>query len=222
MKKLRVDVWSDIACPWCYVGKRHLEAALQRFPERDEVDVIWRSFELDPSAPREVDDGLPYAERLAQRHRVSRDKAAALIEQMTKLAAADGLELRFDLVKPGNTFDAHRILHLARERGKQAALEERLLHAYFTEGEAIGRLDTLTRLATDAGLEPDEVRSTLTSDAFAEDVREDELEATELGITGVPFFVVAGRYAISGAQPADAIVRTLDRGWREVVGSRVA
>lgn len=222
MKKLRVDVWSDIACPWCHVGKRHLEQALERFPHRDEVDVLWRAFELDPSAPRELDERIAYGDRLAKKYGCPRAEADEMIRRMTETAARDGLDFRFDRIHPSNTFDAHRVLHLAQERGKQDAVKERFLRAYLTEGASIGDPETLVRLAGEAGLDPEEVRATLASDAFALDVREDEEEATELGIRGVPFFIVGGRYAISGAQPAEILLRALTLAWKDVAERPVA
>ncbi|WP_437533899.1 DsbA family oxidoreductase [Sorangium sp. So ce726] len=215
MKKLRVDVWSDIACPWCYVGKRRLEAALARFPRRDAVEVVWRAFELDPSAKRVLDTEVSYAGRLAKKYGVPVAKAEGMIRQMTEVGAADGLDLRFDKVRPGNTFDAHRVLHLAAERGVQDAVKERLLRGYMTEGEAIGEPEVLARLAGEAGLEPDEVRAALASDAHAREVRADEAEAREIGITGVPFFAFGGRYGVSGAQPAEALLGVLQKAWDE-------
>ncbi|WP_437976999.1 DsbA family oxidoreductase [Sorangium sp. So ce295] len=219
MKKLRVDVWSDIACPWCYVGKRRLEAALARFPHRDAVEVVWRAFELDPSAKRVLGTEVSYAGRLAKKYGVPVAKAEAMIRQMTEVGAADGLDLRFDKVRAGNTFDAHRVLHLAAERGVQDAVKERLLRGYMTEGEAIGEPEVLARLAGEAGLDPEEVRAALASDAHASEVRADEAEARAIGVTGVPFFAFGGRYGVSGAQPAEALLGVLQKTWDEAAGA---
>jgi predicted DsbA family dithiol-disulfide isomerase len=214
--KLRVDVWSDIACPWCYVGKRRLEAALASFPERGQVEVVWRAFELDPSAPRVRDSSTSYAQRLATKYGTPLPRAQEMIQRMVEVAAADGLTFDFDRIQPGNTFDAHRLLHLAHERGRQDAVKERLLRGYMTEGEAIGQPEVLLRLATDAGLEPDEVQGVLSSDTYQREVRADEEEAHALGISGVPFFVLGGRYGISGAQPAEVLLRALGQAWSEM------
>src|SRR5689334_7936255 len=146
MKSLRVDVWSDIACPWCYVGKRRLEAALARLPGREDVEVVWRAFELDPSAPRVRDPAMSYAERLASKYRTSTARAEEMIRRMTETAAGDGLDFRFDRIRSGNTFDAHRVLHLALERGVQDAVKERFLRGYMTEGEPLGEPEALIRL----------------------------------------------------------------------------
>lgn len=219
-KKLRVDVWSDIACPWCYVGKRRLEAALASFPHADDVEVVWRAFELDPSAPRERAEQGSYAERLAKKYGSSVREAEGMITRMTDVARSDGLDFRFDAIRPGNTFDAHRVLHLAGERGVQDAVKERFLLGYMTEGAPIGDPETLVRLAGEAGLDPEEVRAALAGDAYARDVRQDEDEATELGIRGVPFFVLGGTYAVSGAQPTEVLLGALERAWKDVVAAK--
>jgi predicted DsbA family dithiol-disulfide isomerase len=215
VSKLRIDIWSDIACPWCYVGKRHLEQALDKFAHKDEVEIVWRAFELDPSAPRVRDTSQTYAERLAKKYGTQTPQAQVMIDRMTATAANDGLDFRFDRIRPGNTFDAHRLLHLAHERGVQDALKERLMRAYLTEGEAIGERDVLVRLAGEAGLDETEARDMLDSEGYTAEVRQDEALARELGITGVPFFVLAGRLGVSGAQPADVLLGALDRAWSE-------
>jgi predicted DsbA family dithiol-disulfide isomerase len=219
VEKLRIDIWSDIACPWCYVGKRRLEQALTGFRhqvEGAEVEVVWRAFELDPSAPRVRDTQQSYAERLARKYGTTPAQAQAMIDRMVDTAAGDGLALRFDHIRPGNTFDAHRLLHLAHERGLQDALKERLLRAYLTEGQAIGEPEVLAPLAREVGLDEREVADLLAGDRYAAEVRQDEAIARELGITGVPFFVLAGRLGVSGAQPADVLRGALDRAWREL------
>lgn len=215
MQKLRVDIWSDIACPWCHVGKRRFEAALAKFAHRDEVEIVWRAFELDPSAKaRSLPEGTDYAERLAKKYGMPVPMAEQRIQQLVDTAAGEGLAFRFDRIKPGNTFDAHRIVHLALEKGKQDAVKEKMLSGYLEHGAAIGDKADVARLAVDAGLDADEVAGVLESDAHAADVRADEREAAELGVTGVPFFVV-GRYAISGAQPKEVFERALDLAWKE-------
>ena len=210
---MRVEIWSDVVCPWCYVGKRRFEQALAGFPHRDEVEVVWRAFELDASAPAERTGG--YAENLAAKYRVPVSEAQRMIDSMTAAAAADGLDFRFDVARPGNTFDAHRLLHLAAERGVQDAVKERLLRATFTEGEPVGDHETLVRLVAEAGLDADEARDVLASDRYAAEVRGDERQAQAYGISGVPFFVVDGRYGVSGAQPAEALAQVLAQAWAE-------
>lgn len=217
MKKLRIDIWSDIACPWCHVGKRRLEAALAQFPHANDVEITWHAFELDPSAPRTIDTStVSYANRLAKKYRSSVTEAQGMIDRMTEVARADGLDFHFEKIRPGNTFDAHRVVHLAGERGKQDAVKERFLRAYLGEGEAIGDPETLVRLAAEAGLDAEEVRATLAGDAYAKEVRADEAEAADVGIRGVPFFILGGRYAISGAQPAELLLRALNQAWNEL------
>ena len=209
---MRVEVWSDVVCPWCYIGKRNLEAALERFEHRDEVEVVWRAFELDPGAPARREG--PYAERLARKYRTTVDEAQAMTDRMTAAASSVGLDFRFDLAQPGNTFDAHRLLHLAARHGLQGAMKERLLAATFTEGEAIGEREVLVRLATEVGLDGDEAWEVLAAGTFADEVRAEEAEAAQLEITGVPFFVVDRTFAISGAHPPEALGRILDKAWR--------
>ena len=210
MAQLRIDIWSDIACPWCYVGKRRLEKALVDFPQRENVNIVWHAFELNPSAERETQGGN-YVERLAKKYGTSARDAERMISRMAETAKAEGLDFDFNSIRPGNTFDAHRLLHLALTQGVQNALKERLLRAYFSEGAAIGDPATLLRLALEAGMKEDEVRGVLESNAFAKEVREDEAEAQALGIHGVPFFVLAEHYAVSGAQPAEVLAQALEQ-----------
>jgi predicted DsbA family dithiol-disulfide isomerase len=206
-----VEIWSDIACPWCYVGKRRFEAALAEFEHRAEVRIVWRSFELDPDAPPER--GGDRAQRLAQKYGMTVQRARELEQQMTETAAADGLDFRFDVARGGNTFDGHRIIHLARRHGLQDAMKERLLRGYFSEGELIADHDTLVRLACEVGLPEAEVRETLESDRFADDVRGDEQTAAGLGISAVPTFVIDRSLGASGAHPPDALLSLLRQGW---------
>jgi len=216
VSKLRIDLWSDIACPWCYVGKRRLEQALARFPHKTEVEIVWRAFELDPAAPPVRDTSQSYVERLARKYGTSPSQAQAMIDRLVDTAAQDGLALRFDHIRPGNTFHAHRLLNLAHDRGKQDALAERLFRAYLTEGQAIGEPDVLRALAREVGLDGLEVDDVLGGDRYTSEVRQDEALARELGITGVPFFVLAGRLGVSGAQPAEVLLGTLGRAWAEL------
>jgi len=210
---VKVDIWSDVVCPWCYIGKRRFEAALARFPHRDAVEVVWRSFELDPHAPRHYTEGA--ADHLAAKYGISRDEALARHADVARLAAEEGVSFRFELAQSGNTFDAHRLLHLAADRGLGGPAKERLLAAYFSEGEPIGDPETLVRLVAEVGVAADDARAVLLSDAYAEAVRADEREAAMLGISGVPFFVVDGRYGISGGQSAELIAHALEQAWAE-------
>jgi predicted DsbA family dithiol-disulfide isomerase len=213
MRPLRVEIWSDIACPWCWVGKRHLETAKARFPHP--VQVLWRSFELDPHAPRSVDPSIDYVERLARKYRATREAAQGMIDRMTGVGAADGLDFRFDRIKPGNTFDAHRLLSWAAERGRQDALKERLFLAYMHEGRSVADHGELAALAADVGLPSEEARAVLEEGRYTDEVRADEALAAELGVTGVPFFVFEEHYAASGAQPAELLLQAMQRAWNE-------
>jgi predicted DsbA family dithiol-disulfide isomerase len=210
---MRVEIWSDVVCPWCYVGKRRFEHALAGFEHRADVEVHWRSFELDPAAPA-IREGDP-VQRLADKYGMSRAQALAADAKLTGLAAAEGLDFRLETARSGNTFNAHRLLHLAADNGIQDAVKERFLRAYFTEGEAIGDHETLTRLAVDAGLDETEVKAVLTSDWYRSEVRADEEQAAAYGISGVPFFVIDARYGISGAQSSDVILSTLRTAYAE-------
>jgi predicted DsbA family dithiol-disulfide isomerase len=218
MKRLSIDVWSDIACPWCYVGKRRLEAALDGFAHKDAVDVTWRAFELDPAAPKVRDSSVSYAERLAKKYGRSTREAQGMIDNMTQVARADGLDFHFERVQSGNTFDAHRVLHLAATKGTkvQDAVKERLLRGYMSEGEAIGEPEVLVRLGAEAGLDGEEVRAILAGDTYADDVRAEQREAHQLGIRGVPFFVIGGKYAVSGAQPSELLRGAIEKAWSEL------
>jgi predicted DsbA family dithiol-disulfide isomerase len=213
---MRVEIWSDVVCPWCYVGKRNFEAALARFEHRDDVELIWRAFELDPSAPAEREGD--YATHLARKYGMSVEQARTMIETMTTTGAKAGAVLDFDRARPGNTFDAHRLIHLAGERGVQDAMKERFLRATFTEGEPIGDREALLRLAVEAGLSESEAAAVLESDAYADEVRAEESLAFELGISAVPFFVIDRTFGIPGAQPPDVILGALQRAWQKSVG----
>ncbi len=207
-----VEIWSDIACPWCYVGKRRLESALALFEHRDEVRLSWRSFELDPDAPPEREGDR--ATRLAEKYGLSVERAREMEQQMTEAAAADGLELRFDIARSGCTFDAHRVVHLAADHGLQDAMKERLLRAYFTEGQLVSDHATLVRLARELGIPGDPTRETLAGGRYAASVRADEQLAAQLGIRAVPTFVIGRAIGASGAQPPDALLELLRQGWR--------
>jgi predicted DsbA family dithiol-disulfide isomerase len=208
---VQVEIWSDIACPWCYIGKRRFEAALAEFEHRDEVQVTWRSFELDPTAPHEREGDL--AGHLARKYGMAPAQAREKQQQMTETAAAEGVAFRFDLARSGSTFDGHRIIHLAAEHGMQDEMKERLLRAYFAEGKLISDHETLARLAAEVGLPEDEVTETLAGERYADQVRDDERAAHQFGISAVPTFVVDRALAASGAHPPNALLSLLQQGW---------
>ncbi len=211
--QVKVEIWSDVVCPWCYIGKRRFESALDRFEHRDETEVGFRSFELNPSA--QADEGTGLDEVLARKYGFGLERARALNARVVQAAAGEGLTYRLDIAKPGNTFDAHRLIHLAAAHGRQAEMKERLMAAYFTEGKPIGDRDPLVELAAEVGIDRERARSVLDSDEFAGDVRADEREASELGITGVPFFVIDRRYGVSGAQAPEVMLEALEIAWQE-------
>jgi predicted DsbA family dithiol-disulfide isomerase len=210
---MHVEIWSDVVCPWCFIGKRRFEDALSRFSHADDVEVVWRSFELDPSAPFSL--GVDNAARLATKYGVSREQAEGMLERMTSVADDEGLAFRLDIARSGRTFDAHRLLHLALEHGVQDELEEALLSAYQEKGQHIADPDVLTAAATEVGLDEAEVGEVLAGDRYADEVRADEREAHELGVQGVPFFVFDRRYAVSGAQSSDVLLEVLERAWAD-------
>jgi predicted DsbA family dithiol-disulfide isomerase len=195
------------------VGKRRLESALERFERRDELEVAWRSFELDPAAPRQREGSA--AEHLARKYGMTQEQVAASWRRLTALAEAEGLEFHLDRARGGSTFDAHRLIHLGAEHGLQDEVKERLLRGYFTESLPIGEPEVLDRLAVEAGLPPDDVAEVLATDRFADAVQEDERRARLLGITGVPFFAIDDRYGVSGAQSAELLLEALGAAWAE-------
>ena len=204
---MHVEIWSDIACPWCYVGKRRFEAALAEYEDRDEITVEWRSFELDPGAAPEYEGSI--AEYIARKYGMTVEQTRARHEQMTEMAAAEGIDFRFDLTRRANSFDGHRLLQLAKAHDLQDAMKERLLRAHHSEGELISDHDVLRRLAVEVGLPDDEVAGTLASDRFAGDVREDERLAHAFDISAVPCFVVDRRRGLAGAHPPEILLKLL-------------
>jgi predicted DsbA family dithiol-disulfide isomerase len=211
---VKVEIWSDVVCPWCYIGKRRFEAALERFAHREDVEVVWHSFELDPSAEQTGRPGGS-TERLAAKYGLTLDAVRQMQQRVTDAAAGEGLDFHLDDAVPANTVDAHRVIHLAAREGKQDEMKERLLRAHFVEGEAVGEPDSLVRLAAEVGLDAAAVRALLSTDELTDAVRADEAEARALGITGVPFFVVDRRYGVSGAQPSEQLLEVLDTAWAE-------
>jgi len=214
---MKIEIWSDVVCPWCYIGKRNLEVALTGFAHADQVQIEWRSYELDPRTPLRVE--LSMDEVLSRKYGMTHEEATAANQRMTELAATVGLEYHLDKVQIGNTFDAHRLIHLAAHEGRGGAMKERLLRAYFTEGLPISDRATLAELAAEVGLDPGRVAEVLDGDEYAEEVRADEARAMELGSTGVPFFVFDERLGVPGAQPPDVLLRLLNRAWDTSAGA---
>ncbi len=210
---MKVEIWSDVVCPFCYVGKRRFETALATFPNAEKIEVVWRAFELDPDAPRRSPGTLD--ERLAAKYGMSLEQAREMNANVVAMSAGEGLEVRLDVAQPGNTFDAHRLIRMAADHGLQAEANERLLRAYWVEGRAIGEVATLTELGAELGLDRDEVSAMLRGDAYAASVRDDQEQARAFGIQGVPFFVLDRAYAVSGAQEVGVFQQALTQAWNE-------
>jgi predicted DsbA family dithiol-disulfide isomerase len=205
---MKVEIWSDVVCPWCYIGKRRFETALAGFDTASDVVVVWRSFQLDPTRPRGVRESLE--ESLAAKTGRSIAEVRAMNDRVTALAAEENLEYHLERYTVINTFDAHRVAHLGKAHGVDDALQERFLRAQLVEGEVLDDPDTLVRLSAEVGVPSDEVRRVLETDRYAAEVADDIAEARALGVTGVPFFVIDRRFGISGAQPAEVFLRALE------------
>ncbi len=213
---MRIDIWSDVVCPWCYIGKRRLETALAGFEHRDDVEVVYRSFQLDPSAPNVPVQTV--AESLGEKYGGGPEAGQQMVDRVEAVAAEEGLLFRLGEAQRVGTIDAHRLLHLALELGGpslQSALKEELLAAYFLRAENVADHDLLRRTAEKVGLAANRVEELLDSQRYADAVEADIREAAALGATGVPFFVVDRKYGISGAQPAEVFAQVLDRAWTE-------
>ncbi len=213
---IKIDVWSDIACPWCYIGKRNLEtglAATAHDADAPRVEVTFHSYELSPDTPVDFDGNE--VDFLSQHKGMTPEQVKPMLDRVTGVAAEAGLEYRFDLLKHTNTVKAHELLHFAKEQGLQKEMTERLMSAYFTEGRHVGRIDDLVDLAAEAGLDREAARDALESGRYLEAVRADQAQAQAYGIQGVPFFVIDGKYGVSGAQPAEAFAQIARQVWSE-------
>ena len=213
MQSMKIEIWSDVACPWCFIGKRRFEAALASFPHRDAVDVTWRSYQLDPGLPGHYDGSeLDY---LSTRKGMAPEQVSQMFEHVALQAKGEGLNYRFDTVVVANSFTAHRLIHLAAAHGKQDAAKERLLSDHFEHGKDIGSREYLAALGRDLGLPDTAVEELFTTDKYADDVRADAAEARALGISGVPFFVIDRKFGLSGAQPVETFSAALDQAWQD-------
>ncbi|MBK3590114.1 DsbA family oxidoreductase [Streptomyces microflavus] len=211
---MRVEIWSDIACPWCYIGKARFEKGLAEFAHRDEVEVVHRSFELDPGRAKGQTEQV--IDMLATKYGRTREEAASMEANVAANAQAEGLGYRTEGRDHGNTFDIHRLLHLAKARGRQDELLTLAYRANFAEERSVFDDDVLLALAVEAGLDADEARAVLADpEAYADEVRADEREASELGANAVPFFVLDRRYGISGGQPSEVFVQALEQAWKD-------
>jgi predicted DsbA family dithiol-disulfide isomerase len=204
---MKVEIWSDVVCPWCYIGKRRFETALRAFDGRDDVEVQWRSFQLNPEQPRGA--RTTHDEYLAAKLRTTREQVHQLNARVVGLAAAEGLQYDFDRYQVINTFDAHRVAHLGAAHGLSDQVQERFLSGQLERGEVLDDPDTLVRLGSEVGIPAQEIRDVLASDAYQAEVQADIDEAYRIGCNGVPFFVIDRRYGISGAQPAELFLQAL-------------
>ncbi|WP_411375457.1 DsbA family oxidoreductase [Arthrobacter sp. MPF02] len=210
---MKIEIWSDVACPWCYIGKRRFEAALAAFPHRGSVEVTWRSYQLDPSLPGHYDG--TELEYLSNRKGLAPEQVEQMFGHVAQQAKDEGLDYHFDKVVVANSFTAHRLLHLAKVHGKQDAAKERLLSGHFEHGKDIGSREYLKSLGADLGIDPAEVEELFTTDKYADDVRFDIEEGRSLGISGVPFFVIDRKFGLSGAQPAATFTAALNQAWQD-------
>lgn len=218
---MKVEVWSDIMCPFCYIGKRHYEQALQQFRYKDQVKIEWKSFQLDPSIPETSEDGGSFrikqnvSQYLALRKGISYEEAVEMNEAVSGMALDAGLTYHLDKAIVANSFKAHRLIQMAKTKGLDDQMEENLFRSYFTLGRDLGEIDTLTTIGLESGLTGEEVKEALSNDEYADRVRQDIAEARELGIQGVPFFIFNRKYAVSGAQPPAAFLQTLEKAYEE-------
>ncbi len=211
--KLKIEIWSDVMCPFCYIGKRRLEGALEQFPHKNDIDIEWKSFQLDPNTSSQP--GKKTYDYLAERYGRDRNWAVEMHKNVSDQAKAVGLEYDFDKAIIANSFDAHRLSHLAKKYNLGNPLEELIFKAYFTEGKDVANHETLVELGKEVGLDETEIRTMLASDLYADAVRSDIAEAQQIGVKGVPFFVMDRKYAVSGAQPVEAFLQTLEKSWED-------
>ncbi|SDE26845.1 Predicted dithiol-disulfide isomerase, DsbA family [Mucilaginibacter pineti] len=210
---MKIEIWSDVMCPFCYIGKRRFEEALVQFENRDQVEIEWKSFQLNPDM--KTDPSVNITQYLADVKGWTLEYAREMNSHVTQMAAEVGLTYNFDTAVVANSFNAHRFSHLAKQHGLGDTAEEALFNAYFTRGLNIDDNDTLVQLGTEIGLDAEEIKQTLSSDTFAADVKHDIIEAQELGIRGVPFFVVNNKYGISGAQAVPVFTQTIETAFNE-------
>ncbi len=211
---MQVEIWSDVMCPFCYIGKRKIEAALERFPHKNDVEIIWKSFQLNPDIKTEANKSIN--QYLAEAKGWTLQKAKEMNDHVTQMAKNEGLTYNMDKAVVANSFDAHRLSHLAKKHGLQDKTEERIFAAYFTEGKNTADHDTLIALATEVGLDKTEVTNMLAGNEYAEDVHRDIYEAQQVGVRGVPFFVMGRKYAVSGAQDSEMFLQALTQTWQEL------
>lgn len=215
--KLKIEIWSDVMCPFCYIGKRKIENAIREFSNKDQVEIEWKSFQLDPRTKSQP--GKSTYDYLAEKYGRDRQWSVEMHENVTNQAKAEGLEFNFDKAIIANSLDAHRLSHLAKKQGKGNELEELIFKAYFTEGKDVSEIEILVKLGRNVGLDENEIRNMLDSNQFKEEVQNDIIEAQQ-GVRGVPFFVLDRKYVISGAQPQEVFSETLEKAWENWIGNQ--
>ena len=213
IKKMKVEIWSDVMCPFCYIGKRKFENALAQFPHKDKIEVVWKSFQLDPTTV--TDPSLNTIDNLAEKKGWSKQQAQETTAHVTNIAKQVGLEFNFDKAVVANSFDAHRLSHLAKKYGKQNELEEKLFQAYFTDGKNTADHSTLLQIGKESGIDEREITDILNNTTYSNEVEQDIIEAQHIGVRGVPFFVLDRKYAVSGAQESDTFLGALTKAYEE-------
>ncbi len=212
---MKVEIWSDIACPFCYIGKKHFEKALAQFSDKDQLEIIWKSYLLDPDYAYNPENPETEAEYISRRKGISIADAKKMFEGVTRMASMAGLNYDFDKVVVANTFEAHRIIQMAKKKGLGDTAEEVFFKSFFIDGENLNENDTLVKLGMTIGLSAAEVSEALTSDTYSYEVNNDIREARQIGVQGVPFFVFDRKYAVSGAQPVETLLQTLEKAYNE-------
>lgn len=212
---MKVEIWSDVMCPFCYIGKRYFEKALEQFPDRESLDIEWKSFQLDPTIPTTTDKGLTITDYLSSRKGIPPQQLEQMNKHVVKMAEDVGLDYNLSSVLIANSFKTHRVIQLAKEKGLGDLAEEKLFYAYFTQNRDLGDDEVLLEIGQGIGLKGDEIRTALTNDDYAYKVKRDIEEAQQIGVQGVPFFVFNRKYAVSGAQPAEAFLQTLEKSLKE-------
>jgi protein disulfide-isomerase len=210
---LKIQIWSDVMCPYCYIGKRRIENALEKFEHKENVEIEWKSFELDANFPQQSNENI--VDHLAKKYQKDTTWAKEMMDNMTQNAKNSGLDFHFEKAILANSHNAHRLLHLAKNHNLGDALKEQLLKAYLTDGKNVNDFETLSLLGQQVGLNKEETETVLNSDTFSKEVKQDIATAREIGVQGVPFFVFDNKYAISGAQPVETFTQTLEKAWQE-------
>ena len=212
---MKVEIWSDVACPFCYIGKRHFEKALSQFTEKEHIEIEWKSYLLDPEYVYDPENPVTETEYIAARKGISQDEARQMFTSITRMASMAGLTYDFDKVIVANTFDSHKIIQLAKEKKLGDEAEERFFQAFFVNGENLNEKETLVKIALEIGLTESDVNEALTNDKYAYEVKNDIQEASQIGVRGVPFFVFNRKYSVSGAQPVTTFTQTLEKSFAE-------